>query len=198
MYAYQSQLQPHYSSSGIGERCWLAPVRWFAQPYGIPVPVPPFTGPGDSVRILTDHQWAHPDFGFVAMQLAPEKNMLSMRSIGGRETQKFEHTLNVFFAGSTAVLHETLSQMINEPFIALARDSTCEGKMIYQLGNRKSWLWLQADWESGTSAEGDKGYNCRFRWIGPSAYIFQGTPVTLPEDPHFDPAHFLFTDFKTI
>lgn len=197
MYAYQSILQPHYSTSGIAERAFLAPVRWFAA-NGIAIPTEPYEVAGDRVRIRTDHAFASEAYGFVAMQLAPEKNAYRMRTIGGRETQKFEHTLQIFFAGSTAALHEALSMMLNEPFIALVRDSTCLGKMYYQLGNRHTYLWLQADWESGTSREGDKGYNTTWRWVGPSPYIYQGTPTTLPEDPDFDPAHFLFTDFKTI
>lgn len=198
MYAYQSLIQPFYTESGISERCWLAPVRWFA-PNGIAIPTEPFTNPGDRVRILTDHAFADEEYGFVAMHLAPGKNAYSMRTIGGRETQKFEHTLNVFFPGSYATLHEMLSMAINEPWIGMVRDSICTGKMIYQLGNRTTYMWLQADWETGTSDEGEKGYNCQFKWIGPSAYIYQGSsPAELPGNPDFDPAHFLLTDFKTI
>jgi hypothetical protein len=72
-YAYTSLLSPFYTTSGIAERVYLAPVRWFAN-NGIAIPQEPFTVPGDRVRILTDHAFAEEDYGFVQMQLAPEKN----------------------------------------------------------------------------------------------------------------------------
>ena len=196
-YSYSSLLSPHYTQPGISERVYLAPVRWFAT-NGIAVPTPPFDEPGKMVTIRQDHAFAHIDYGFIQVQLPPERNAYEAKSVGGRETQKLEHTVNVFFPGTYSLLHETLMQMLNEPFIILLRDSTCEGKMYYQLGDPVDYAWLQADWETGTTRDGVKGYNCRFTWTAPSLLIYQGAYAVIEGDPDFDPANFLCTDFKTI
>lgn len=196
-YLYQTLLDTLYPYSGIAEKIYLAPVRWFAT-NGIAVPTPPFDEPGKEVTIRMNHSFAATEYGFVQMQLPPDKNAYEARPVGQRETQKLEHSVNVFFAGTHSILHETLKNMLNEPFIVLVRDSTCEGKMFYQLGNPVDYAWLQPEWSTGTSAEGVKGYNCRFSWISESVLIYQGEPAVIEGDPHFDPSNFLFTDFKTI
>lgn len=196
-YTYQSLVAPAYTESGIAERLYLAPVRWFAT-NGIAVPAPPFDEPGKKVLVQMNHQFANIDYGFLQIQLAPEKNLIEARTVGQRETQKREWNINAFFAGSYSRLHEAMLYMLNEPFIILARDSTCEGKMFYQLGDPVDYCWLQDDFTTGTSADGVKGYNCRFSWVAPSLYLYQGAPAIIAGDPHFDPANFLFTDFKTV
>lgn len=196
-YAYQSLLTTLYPYSGIAEKIYIAPKRWFA-PNGIAVPAPPYDVPGKEVLIRMNHVFAHEDYGFLQMQLPPDKNAYEARPVGQRETLKLEHTVNFFLAGTHSILHETLKNMLNEPFIVLVRDSTCEGKMFYQLGNPVDYAWLQPEWTTGTTAEGVKGYNCRFGWVSESIYIYQGMPQVIAGDPDFDPANFLFTDFKTI
>jgi hypothetical protein len=197
MYAYQSLTNFFNTGSGLAEEVYLAPVRWFA-PGGIAIPAAPFSNPGDLVKVRANHAFADADYGFVKMMLAPDKNAYEGRTVGDRETQKIEHSLNVFFPGSHSVLHEQLMQMLNEPFIALHKDANCDAGMYYQLGDDKNHCWLKTTWSTGTTADGNKGYNCTFTWISHSLLIYVGDVNSLPGNPDFLPQDFLAADFKTI
>jgi hypothetical protein len=196
-YPYQSLPNFFNTGSGLADEVYLAPVRWF-QAGGIAIPTPPFTNPGDKVKVLGSHAFAELEYGFVKMRLAPDKNAYEARTVGDRETQKFEHNLNIFFPGSHSLLHEQLMEMLNEPFIALHKDANCDADMYYQLGDDKNHCWLKANWNSGTTADGTKGYTCTLTWVSPSLLIYIGSFTPLPGTPDFAPEDFLAGDFKTI
>jgi hypothetical protein len=72
--------------------------------------------------------------------------------------------MKVFIPGSYADAHEMVANMINQPLIVLTKDSNCPAKMWYQLGCDCTSAYLKADFSTGTTKDGVKGYSGTISW----------------------------------
>lgn len=157
-YAYGHLMNPSNTESGIAEMLLLAPVSAFET---LRCPEAPFTEPGDEVKIRKPHVFKVGE-GFTKVLLAPEKNKLDLETVGNKGFQKFDKKLTGFIAGSTAEVHEAIKNWKNKPHVILARDSNCEANMWYQIGCECEAAYMMASFTTGTTAEGDKGYEVTF------------------------------------
>lgn len=170
-YTYQNLENYRNTGSGIAERVYLAPHRWFDQ-----IAAPPEGG----ILIEDSHSFLEPAYGFVSFLLAPDKNQLDARTIGNIGSQKFEHEARIFIPGSYAQAHETVANLINEPVIVLIPDADCEEELYYQLGNKCTPAWIKCDFSTGTTLEGQKGYLGTISFIGKGVFIYDGE-IQLPD-----------------
>lgn len=156
-YTYANLKTPQNISSGIADYVLLAPVSDFTDD-GIKCPIAPFNNPGDEVKIKTAHQF-NAGKAFAKFLLAPEKNELNAKTIGDLGFQKLDFELKIFIPGSYAEAHEAVKNIINTPLIVLVKDSNCPANMWYQLGCDCQYAWAKFDFSTGTTKQGNKGYD---------------------------------------
>jgi len=156
-YAYRNLKNPQNIASGIADYVLLAPVSDFAEG-GIMCPEGPYNNPGDEVIVKNNHVFKAGK-EFVKFLLAPEKNELSAKTIGDLGFQKLDFELKIFVPGSYAEAHEAVKNIINTPLIVLAKDSNCPANMYYQLGCDCIFAWAKFDFSTGTTKNGNKGYD---------------------------------------
>lgn len=176
-YAYKNLVTPKNVASGIADFIYLAPVVDFAAD-GIKCPEAPFTNPGDEVTVATDHEFLATK-GFVKVLLAPEKNQLTGKTIGDKGFAKLDVELDVFFPGSYPVVHEFVKNVINTPLIVLVKDSECSEEMYYQLGCDCIYAYMSVDFSTGTTKDGNKGYNGKITYQTSSILIYKGEITTV-------------------
>lgn len=176
-YQYKNLKSPQNTGSGISEFFLIAPVVDFVEG-GLKCPKAPFVNPGDEVKILEAHEFQNGK-GFAKVLLAPEKNMLDAKTIGDLMFQKLDFELKVFIPGSYAEAHEAVKNWINTPLVVLTKDSNCEANIWYQLGCDCTSAYFKADFGTGTTKDGVKGYNGTFTWQ--NAYIQLYAHVDGPE-----------------
>ncbi|HRN79982.1 MAG TPA: hypothetical protein PKY29_04485 [Ferruginibacter sp.] len=180
-YAYRHLKTPQNTQSGVGDFVLVAPVSDFEDD-GIKCPSAPFTNPGDEVKILTPHVFKSGK-GFIKIMLAPEKNQLNGATIGDKGFQKLDLVLDVFIPGSYALLHETVKNLLNQPLIAMTKDSDCPANMYYQLGCDCVYAYLTVDFSTGTTRDGMKGYAGKISYQNGyvQLYAASGGPQLLEE-----------------
>lgn len=181
-YAYDHLTSPTNTQSGVAEFFLLAPTTAFTAD-GIKCPEAPFTNPGDEVTVRSPHVFNALE-GFIKVLLAPEKNQIMLETVGNKGFQKFEQKLEAFIAGSYAEVHEAIKNWLNKPMILLVKDSNCEANIWYQLGCECEATYMTASFGTGTSREGDKGYNVTFSVM--TNYVILYAPVdglSVPIDP---------------
>jgi hypothetical protein len=170
-YSYKNLLKPVNTESGLAEFLLIAPVDDFEDD-GIKAPTAPFANPGDEVTIKTAHVFKDMDGGFAKFSLAPDKNSYSATPGGDKGFVKLTHTATAFIPGSYAQVHETMKNLLNTPVIVLVKDSNCSANMYYQIGNSCNAAFANPTFETGTSAEGVKGYNVTFESRGGPVMIY--------------------------
>lgn len=163
-YAYKNLKQPKNTQSGISDYVLIAPVYDFEEG-GIKCPAAPFAAPGDEVKVKTAHVFKT-DRGFAKFILAPEKNELNAKTIGDKGFNKLDQELTVFFPGSYAEVHEAIKNLLNTPLIALSKDADCGADLHYQLGCDCVYAYLTADFSTGTTVNGVKGYLGKITYAG--------------------------------
>lgn len=163
-YAYTNLKNPINTGSGIADHMLVAPVRDFVDG-GIKCPVAPFDGQplGESVQILEAHEFIA-GRGFAKIQLAPEKNQITGKTIGDLGFQKMDFEVKVFVPGSYAAAHEMVANMINVPLITLHKDANCPANMWYQFGCDCTGAYMSFDFSTGTTKDGVKGYEGTVKW----------------------------------
>lgn len=172
-YAYKNLVSPINTESGLAEHLLYAPVSDFAT-NGIKMPTAPFTNPGDEVKITSDHTFTDAtNGGFIKLQLAPDKNSYTATPGGDKGFVKLTHTATAFIPGSYAEIHESIKHMLNTPAIVLVKDSNCAADMYYQIGNECNPAYINPTFETGTSADGTKGYNVTFEAKGGPVLIYK-------------------------
>lgn len=178
-YVYSNLTSPVNTGSGISEYFLIAKASDFAVD-GIQCPAAPFEGQprGESVQILTPHEFKA-GRGFAKVDLAPEKNSLDAKTIGDILFQKLDFELKVFIPGSYAEAHEAVANYINQKLIVLVKDSNCPANMWYQLGCDCTFAYLKADFSTGTTKDGVKGYSATISWQ--NAYVQLYAHVDGPE-----------------
>ncbi len=177
--AYKNLKAPVNTQSGVAEYVLIAQASDFTDG-GIQCPVAPFEGQpeGESVQILTPHEFVA-DRGFAKVVLAPEKNSLDAKTIGDTLFQKLDFELKVFIPGSYAKVHEAIANFINTGLIVLIKDSNCPANMWYQLGCDCTFAYLKADFSTGTTKDGVKGYSATITWQ--NSYVQLYSHVDGPE-----------------
>jgi len=170
--AYKNLKTPANTGSGISEYFLIAQASDFVEG-GIQCPAAPFDGQpdGESVQILTPHEFKA-DRGFAKVICAPEKNSLDAKTIGETLFQKLDFELKVFIPGSYALVHEAVANFINTQLIVLVKDSNCPANMWYQLGCDCTFAYLKADFSTGTTKDGVKGYSATITWQNPYVQLY--------------------------
>jgi hypothetical protein len=113
-------------------------------------------------------------YGFIKLQLAPQKNKHSIKVVGDLGSQKHNQEVDFFMAGSYAELHEQMAKMMNRPGITLIKDANCSADMYLQLGCDCQASWVSPEFESGTTKDGAKGYTGKIMYDG-GALIYEVT-----------------------
>lgn len=167
-YVYTNLENPQNTTSGVGEYCLIAPVRWFAT-NGIKKPA------AGGVLVSDNHVFALSEYGFAKYMLAPEKNQLEASTVGEKGSYKLSQELTIFLPGSYQEAHESVMYLLNEPLIVLQRDADCETNFYYQLGGPCRYASLKADFKTGTTVEGVKGYLCTISFVNSAIWLYSGT-----------------------
>lgn len=172
--AYQHLKSASNTGSGVSDSFLFAPISSFAD-VGIKCPTPPATNPSlaDLVTITEDHEFITTK-GFVEVICAPFKNGINATTIGEPGSQKFDQKLEVFVPGSYATLHGSIAQLMNTPTIVLVKDSSCQADMYYQLGCDCMYAWATAEFATGTTKDGQKGYKVTFSYPAEAIQIYTG------------------------
>ena len=178
MYPYKNLKTPQNVPSGIAEFVLIAPLAWIT---ALSVPVAPFNNPGDEITITTAHTFAAQK-GFVKHQLAPQKNKLDIKSRGEIGLNGQSQDLEVFIPGSYVQVHEQMKNFENTPLIVLAKDANSEADLWHQLGCDTVSAWLHADFSTGTTKDGVKGYVAKIIYDGsPLFYSTGAEPVVIAD-----------------
>ena len=177
-YVYANLLTAENTGPGVGEYIYLAPVSHFAVD-GIKVPLAPFSAPGDEVTIATDHVFLATR-KFAKVQLAPDTNSLTANTVGDKGFKKLSQELTVVMPGSYAEAHEAVKNWINTPLIVLAPDAECGSALFYQLGSPCIGAYIEPTFNTGTTADGRKGYEFKITYSGSYIQIYAGTIEAYP------------------
>ena len=176
MYAYENLTSPQNVPSGIAEFALIAPMAWITT---LAVPVAPFTNPGDEMTITTAHTFATGK-GFAKHQLAPQKNKLDIKSRGEVGVSGQSQDAEIFVPGSYTQVHEQVSNLLNTPLLVLLKDANSAADLYHQLGTDTVSAWLTADFSTGTTKDGQKGYTLKIVFDGsPLFYKTGSAPVLL-------------------
>lgn len=170
-------VSPQNLKPGIAPVVYIALKSWFT---AIKKPVPPFDQEGEEVLITQSHTFK-PGRGFLTFALAPQKNKLDAKSTGDLGNNFFSLTPEMFIPGSYAAAHETIRNLLNQPLVALVKDCSCPDEWHIQLGCEDIGCWLTADFTTGTTKDGSKGYTAMLHWTGDSVYFYNGG-ITLAHD----------------
>lgn len=158
----QSLLRARNTRSGIAETLYLArqvDMTKIAEP-----------DPGSN-EILENHEFA-PMKGFFKIALAPGKNSFTMQSQGENASTTLKQQLTFFVAGSYDSVHATFCDLVNQPVIALIKDG-CDGS-LFQLGDDCVSANMTIDFTSGTTVDGQKGYNVTILWVNDRPVFYAG------------------------
>ena len=173
---YQHLKKAQNTGSGVADAFYFAPIEAFAAD-GIKCPtppVPPATATlADKVTITEDHEFVATN-GFIKVVTAPFKNQITAQSIGEPGSQKFNQSLEVFVPGSYAELHGTMALLNNAACIVLIKDSACEAGNYYQLGCDCLFAWATAEFGTGTTRDGQKGYKVTFSYPTDAILTYKG------------------------
>lgn len=133
------------------------------------------------VEITTDHVFAS-GLGFMKLMCSPSKNKLSAALQGEPGSLNFQQKLNIFVPGSKKELHKLLKLVKNDSLIVLVKDSDCDVDQYYQLGCDCNFAYFIGEngWESGTTKDGQKGYNLTIEYPSTAIQIYSGVIAMHP------------------
>lgn len=176
MYDYASLTSHSNQGSGIADFLLFAPVSAFTTIQGptlTAAPDPPV--PGEEVTITANHVFPNGE-GFIKLTCKPFVNQMMGKTTGDTGNKKFLPSIEVFVPGSYATLHEFVKNSLNEPCILLAKEGNCDAGFYYQLGNSCNYAWLsEAEWSTGTTKEGSKGYKMTWEASAAGIFMYKGT-----------------------
>lgn len=178
MYSFINLQNPLHTTPGIAERVLIALVDWFDID-GIKSPGL-WADYGDEVTIKEAHEFKNGK-GFISISLAPEKNSYDAKTIGDTGFQKFANEIKLMVAGSYAELHEEIYNLVGKPIIVLIKDSDCPADMWYQIGTECVAARLSADFSTGATKDGAKGYQLTISNTAEKVYLYEGDITYLGE-----------------
>ena len=177
---FSNLTSPQNIKPGISTIVYVAPLAWFTS---VAQPEPPFDAPGEEVLITGNHTFKSGK-GFLRFLLAPQKNKLDAKMQGELGLNSFAETAEIFLPGSYAVAFETVKNLLNIPLIALIKDCDCPDEWHYNLGCDCVSCWLTADFSTGTTKDGVKGFAAVLHTTGSAVLFYNGAITLLPaEDP---------------
>ena len=138
----------------------------------------PFVAQGDSLKIKTAHEFLT-DKGFIYFSLAPEKNKLDIKAAGDTGFVKQNIEVDIFIPGSYVEAHEQVKNLLNVKLIAMVKDANCEENLLYHLGCDCQAAYLTADFSTGTTKDGNKGYAGKLTYAG--GILFYDEAAGAPE-----------------
>lgn len=169
MLSFTNLTNPRNTGSGVAEKMLIAHKNWFQS---IKSPGA-WVNPGDDVVIKDTHIFK-PGYGFISIALAPEKNSYDAKTIGDTLFQKLANEIKVQVPGSYAELHEEIAMLMNQPLIILIKDSNCPANMYYQIGTDCVAAYLAADFSTGTTKDGLKGYTVTITNTAEKVLLYEG------------------------
>jgi len=175
----QHYTTPSNTSSGISDFILLADQAAFAE-NGIKCPEAPFATAKDSITIKEPHEFLEGE-GFIRVNLAPDKNKIAFATIGDKGFKKSDITLTAVIPGLYPEVMAFMEHIKNRPLIILAKDSTCSANQWYQLGCDCLGAYANPTGDTGTTAEGQKGYVVEFNVKPDTALLYEpyeGSPGT--------------------
>lgn len=181
MYDYTSLKSHSNQGSGISDVLLFAPVSAFAAS-GIKEPTltasPGTPTPGEEVTVVANHTFSSGE-GFIELLCAPFVNKMMANISGETGSKKFLPRVEVVVPGSYATLHEFVKNALNEPCILLAKEGNCDAGFYYQIGTSCNYAWMEsAEWDTGTTKDGRKGYKMTWEASASGILIYTGT-ITL-------------------
>ena len=176
MYSFKNISEPDNANTGVAEVVYIALSEWF-EPGGIKKPGP-FIDAGDEVIIKDSHIFKAGK-GFIECSLAPGQNSYDAKSLGDTFFQQFSIELRIILPGSYSLLHEQISRYIGKSVIALIKDANCPAEMYYQIGTESIAGRISADFSTGTTLDGIKGYPVTVSNTAAKVFLYAGN-ITLP------------------
>jgi hypothetical protein len=161
--AFENLLDPRNEAPGIGEIAYVAPLSWFDT----------LQSPTGNV-ISGTHTFVDVLKGFIPVLLGPEKNSYGAKSFGEKGFSNLDHEAKLFLPGSYATLHEWISNFLNKPCIVLLPDANCGSGVFYQLGNSCARAYMGAEFATGTTKDGAKGYTNTVNWPNQKVILYTG------------------------
>ena len=74
--------------------------------------------------------------------------------------------VDIFIPGSYAQAHEQVKNLLNVPLMVLVKDSDQSSDFWLQLGSENCSAWLTAEFTTGTTKDGVKGYAFKIIYDG--------------------------------
>lgn len=163
------------NAPGIRKTIWIAERDWFADATGLVAPVPPFTNPGDSLRIATSHTFKT-GFGFIPFHSTLGTGQLTGEMVGDKESRTNKPTLVGKHPGLTAEIVEFFQKTKSGDYIVLVQ--TLAGEVI-QLGEDGLECEIMFSFDSGTVESGYQGVTATIENYG-KLYFYEGDITEYP------------------
>jgi len=161
------------NAPGLRKNIYFAERDWFTT---LAVPVAPFTNPGDSLRISTDHVFEATK-GFIGMHTTLATAELVAEMVGERESRTNNPSITAQHPGLTAEVIEFLQQMKSGDWIVLIE--TLAGEFI-QLGEDGLECEVMYSFGSGKVDGGYQGVTATVSNFG-KPYFYEGALVMYPD-----------------
>lgn len=169
--AYKHRIKSTNTGMGVSDLVYFAPIDYFTTIQKPTLPLTPEVPElADLVSINTAHTF-EAGKGFIKAMSAPYKNQMTGASIGEVGSRKFDLNFEAFLAGSDAELHGMIAQLNNQPVILLVPDD-CGSGFAYQIGSECNPAYLSAEWATGTTKDGQKGYKLTFNTPAKAIQIY--------------------------
>lgn len=137
--------------------------------------------PAGDVEITLAHVFAS-GLGFMKLMCSPSKNKLGATLQGEPGSLNLQQKLNIFVPGSKKELHKLIKLVKNDSLIVLVKDADCDVNQYYQLGCDCNFAYFIGEngWESGTTKDGQKGYNLTIEYPSSAIQIYSGAITMHP------------------
>ena len=146
-------------SGGYKPSVWFAPVAsidTWARPIAVPVV------PGDKVKVVTAHTFADGE-GAYKWDAKPNSVKITGSSVGDEGAQQVQWVAETIILGDNPAVQEIIQDAMNDDGVVFLKDSDCLDNDTYiQMGDDCTPVTVSCDFDSFTTAEGQKAYTVRF------------------------------------
>lgn len=164
------------NAPGLMKNIFIAERDWFVDNEGLKAPAPPFTNPGDTLRITETHTFKD-GFGFVPFHSTLATGELTAEMVGERESRTNNPSLVAQHPGLTAEVVEFFQTRKSGDYIVLIR--TLAGEYI-QLGEDGLECEIMYSFGSGKVDGGYQGVTATISNYG-KPYFYEGDVTLYPE-----------------
>lgn len=163
------------NAPGLRKNILIAERDWFVPNTGLKAPVPPFTNPGDSLRITGNHEFVEGK-GFIPFHATLATAELTAENVGDRESRTNNPSLVAQHPGLTAEIVEFFQSRKNGDWIVLQQ--TLAGEWI-QMGEDGLEAEIMFTFGSGRVDGGYQGVTATISNYG-KPYFYEGDIVYYP------------------